>query len=140
MIDPWPCRCICGTAARDHSQVPPTWVRNTASQSAGSVVTTVPPQDQLAAVIVGIARKNENSAAAGRSSPSIMPPTMVAPDRDTPGISASAWQTLWSLIVPLSKPGIVIGSIFVVTIVMGDFITFGVMGGEQIASAGKVAV
>src|SRR6202021_446115 len=51
---------------------------------------------------------------------------------------ASAWQTLWNLIVPLSKPGIVIGSIFVVTIVMGDFITFGVMGGQQIASAGKV--
>ncbi len=51
---------------------------------------------------------------------------------------ASSWQTLWNLIVPLSKPGIVIGSIFVVTIVMGDFITFGVMGGEQIASAGKV--
>jgi putative spermidine/putrescine transport system permease protein len=51
---------------------------------------------------------------------------------------ASSWQTLWNLIVPLSKPGIVIGSIFVVTIVMGDFITFGVMGGQQIASAGKV--
>jgi putative spermidine/putrescine transport system permease protein len=51
---------------------------------------------------------------------------------------ASGWQTLWNLIVPLSKPGIVIGSIFVVTIVMGDFITFDVMGGEQIASAGKV--
>jgi putative spermidine/putrescine transport system permease protein len=51
---------------------------------------------------------------------------------------ASGWQTLWNLIVPLSKPGIVIGSIFVVTIVMGDFITFGVMGGQQIASAGKV--
>ena len=51
---------------------------------------------------------------------------------------ASATQTLWNLIVPLSKPGIVIGSIFVVTIVMGDFITFDVMGGEQIASAGKV--
>ena len=29
-------------------------------------------------------------------------------------------------------------AIFVVTIVMGDFITFDVMGGEQIASAGKV--
>src|SRR6202789_2394696 len=40
---------------------------------------------------------------------------------------ASAWQTLWNLIVPLSKPGIVIGSIFVVTIVMGDFIPFDVM-------------
>ena len=51
---------------------------------------------------------------------------------------ASATQTLWNLVVPLSKPGIVIGSIFVVTIVMGDFITFGVMGGQQIASAGKV--
>jgi putative spermidine/putrescine transport system permease protein len=51
---------------------------------------------------------------------------------------ASSWQTLWNLVVPLSKPGIVIGSIFVVTIVMGDFITFGVMGGQQIASAGKV--
>ncbi len=51
---------------------------------------------------------------------------------------ASAWQTLWNLIIPLSKPGVVIGSIFVVTIVMGDFITFDVMGGEQIASAGKV--
>ena len=51
---------------------------------------------------------------------------------------ASGWQTLWNLIIPLSKPGIVIGSIFVVTIVMGDFITFGVMGGQQIASAGKI--
>ena len=46
-----------------------------------------------AAAIVGIARKNENSAAAGRSSPISMPPTIVAPDRDTPGISASVWQT-----------------------------------------------
>jgi putative spermidine/putrescine transport system permease protein len=51
---------------------------------------------------------------------------------------ASAWQMLTNVIIPLSKPGIAIGSIFVVTIVMGDFITFGVMGGEQIASAGKV--
>jgi putative spermidine/putrescine transport system permease protein len=51
---------------------------------------------------------------------------------------ASGWQTLWSVIVPLCKPGIVIGSIFVVTIVMGDFVTVGVMGGQQIASAGKI--
>ena len=35
MIEPLFCRCICGTAARAHSQVPPTLVRNTASQSAG---------------------------------------------------------------------------------------------------------
>lgn len=51
---------------------------------------------------------------------------------------ASAWQTLWNVIVPLSKTGIIIGSIFVVTIVMGDFVTVGVMGGQQIASVGKM--
>lgn len=51
---------------------------------------------------------------------------------------ASGWQTLWNVVVPLSKTGIVIGSIFVVTIVMGDFVTVGVMGGQQIASAGKI--
>ncbi len=51
---------------------------------------------------------------------------------------ASAWQTIWNVIVPLSKTGIAIGSIFVVTVVMGDFISIGLMGGQQIASAGKV--
>src|SRR5437763_9671643 len=51
---------------------------------------------------------------------------------------ASAWQTLWNVIVPLSRTGVLIGSIFVVTIVMGDFVTVGVMGGPQIASVGKI--
>ena len=51
---------------------------------------------------------------------------------------ASGWQTLWNVIIPLVKPGIAIGSIFVVTIVMGDFVTIGVMGGQQIASIGKI--
>lgn len=51
---------------------------------------------------------------------------------------ASSWQTIWNVIVPLSKTGIAIGSIFVVTVVMGDFISVGLMGGQQIASAGKV--
>mgnify|MGYP002382389753 CR=1 FL=1 len=51
---------------------------------------------------------------------------------------ASGWQTLWNVIIPLAKPGIVIGSIFVITIVMGDFVTVGVMGGQQIAAAGKI--
>lgn len=51
---------------------------------------------------------------------------------------ATAWQTLWNVVVPLSRTGIVIGSIFVITIVMGDFVTVGVMGGQQIASVGKV--
>ena len=51
---------------------------------------------------------------------------------------ATGWQTLWSVIVPLCKPGIAIGTIFVLTLVMGDFVTVGVMGGQQIASVGKV--
>ena len=51
---------------------------------------------------------------------------------------ANAWQTLWNVIVPLCRTGIIIGSIFVITIVMGDFVTVGVMGGQQIASVGKM--
>jgi putative spermidine/putrescine transport system permease protein len=51
---------------------------------------------------------------------------------------ASAWQTVWYVVVPLSRTGIVIGSIFVVALVMGDFVTIGVMGGQQIASVGKI--
>ena len=51
---------------------------------------------------------------------------------------ASGWKTLWNVVIPLCKPGIAIGSIFVITIVMGDFITIGVMGGQQIASIGKI--
>lgn len=50
---------------------------------------------------------------------------------------ATGWQTFRHVILPLSKPGIIIGSIFVVTIVMGDYLTIGVMGGQQIASVGK---
>ena len=51
---------------------------------------------------------------------------------------ATTWQTLTNIIVPLSRPGIIIGSIFVITIVMGDFLTIGVMGGQQIPSVGKI--
>ena len=51
---------------------------------------------------------------------------------------ASGRQTVWNVVVPLSRTGIVIGSIFVITIVMGDFVTIGVMGGQQIASVGKI--
>ena len=51
---------------------------------------------------------------------------------------ASGWQTLVNVVIPLCRPGIAIGSIFVITIVMGDFITIGIMGGQQIASIGKV--
>lgn len=47
---------------------------------------------------------------------------------------ATGWQTLWNVIIPLAKPGMAIGSIFVVTLVMADFSTVQVMSGGQSAS------
>lgn len=49
---------------------------------------------------------------------------------------ANGWQILTNVIIPLAKPGIAIGSIFVVTLVMGDFITVRFMSGGQSASVG----
>ena len=51
---------------------------------------------------------------------------------------ASPWQIVWHVVIPLCKTGILIGSIFVIALVMGDFVTVGVMGGQQIASIGKI--
>lgn len=50
---------------------------------------------------------------------------------------ATEWQTIRHVILPLVKPGIVIGSIFVLTVVMGDFVTVNVLGGGKVASVGK---
>ncbi|RCS23081.1 ABC transporter permease [Phyllobacterium salinisoli] len=47
---------------------------------------------------------------------------------------ASSWQTLWNVVIPLAKPGMAIGTIFVVTLVMADFSTVQVMSGGQSAS------
>jgi len=47
---------------------------------------------------------------------------------------ASAWNVVRLVVIPLSKPGIAIGSIFVVTLVMGDFVTVRLMSGGQSAS------
>ena len=47
---------------------------------------------------------------------------------------AKDWQVIWNVILPLAKPGIAIGSIFVVTLVMADFSTVQVMSGGQSAS------
>lgn len=51
---------------------------------------------------------------------------------------ATGWQTLWHVIIPLTKPGIMIGTIFVVTLVMGDFITVRFMSGSQSANVGRM--
>ncbi|QYO64549.1 ABC transporter permease [Leptolyngbya sp. 7M] len=53
-------------------------------------------------------------------------------------MGASGFQILKEVILPLTAPGIAIGSIFVVTLVMGEFITVRLMGGGQSASVGKL--
>jgi putative spermidine/putrescine transport system permease protein len=47
---------------------------------------------------------------------------------------ANAWQVLREVVIPLSKSGIALGSIFVVTLVMGDFFVVKIMSGGQSAS------
>ncbi|HKG73881.1 MAG TPA: ABC transporter permease [Aestuariivirgaceae bacterium] len=47
---------------------------------------------------------------------------------------AGGWRVLWEVIIPLSKTGIALGSIFVITLVMGDFFVVRIMSGGQSAS------
>ena len=49
---------------------------------------------------------------------------------------AGFWRIIANVILPLSKTGIGIGTIFVVTVVMSDFVTVSIMGGGQSASVG----
>ena len=43
-------------------------------------------------------------------------------------------RVVWDVVVPLSKTGIALGSIFVLALVMGDFFVVKVMSGGQSAS------
>ena len=51
---------------------------------------------------------------------------------------ASGFQILTNVILPLTKPGIMIGSIFVVALVMSDFVTTRFMSGSQLANVGRL--
>src|SRR5262245_53347270 len=47
---------------------------------------------------------------------------------------SSRWRIIWEVIVPLSRTGIALGSIFVITLVMGDFFVVNTMSGGHSAS------
>lgn len=47
---------------------------------------------------------------------------------------ARPWQVIWEVVLPLSKTGIALGSIFVVALVMGDFFIVRIMSGGQSGS------
>ena len=51
-------------------------------------------------------------------------------------MGANSLQILINVIIPLCLPGIAIGTIFVVSLIMGDFITVQAMAGGQSASVG----
>jgi putative spermidine/putrescine transport system permease protein len=58
-------------------------------------------------------------------------PQLIEAARDA---GASRWQILREIVLPLSKSGIALGSIFVLTQVMGDFFVVRIMSGGQSAS------
>lgn len=58
-------------------------------------------------------------------------PNLIEAARDA---GASSFQILRYIIIPLSKTGLALGTIFVVTLVMGDFFAVRVMSGGQSAS------
>jgi putative spermidine/putrescine transport system permease protein len=58
-------------------------------------------------------------------------PNLIEAARDA---GASPWQIMRDIIIPLTKTGLALGTIFVVTLVMGDFFVVRVMSGGQSAS------
>lgn len=48
---------------------------------------------------------------------------------------ATRWGVVWNVVLPLSKTGIALGTLFVVTLVMGDFFVVTVMSGGMSGSA-----
>jgi putative spermidine/putrescine transport system permease protein len=58
-------------------------------------------------------------------------PSLLEAARDA---GASRWQTMINVVIPLSKTGIVLGSLLVVTQVMGDYFVVRQMSGGQSAS------
>jgi putative spermidine/putrescine transport system permease protein len=53
-------------------------------------------------------------------------------------LGANSFKTFREVILPQSMPGIVIGSIFVFVLTMGEFATVRIIGGGQVASVGTI--
>ena len=47
---------------------------------------------------------------------------------------ANSIQILWNIILPLCKPGIAIGSIFVIALVASDFTAIRILGGSRVGT------
>jgi putative spermidine/putrescine transport system permease protein len=53
-------------------------------------------------------------------------------------LGANSFKTFREVILPQSMPGVVIGSIFVFILTMGEFATVRIIGGGQVASVGTI--
>jgi putative spermidine/putrescine transport system permease protein len=57
---------------------------------------------------------------------------IIAAARDA---GASEWQIVTNIVIPLSKSGMALGSVFIITQVIGDFFVVKLMSGSQVATA-----
>jgi putative spermidine/putrescine transport system permease protein len=65
-----------------------------------------------------------------------IPDSYIEASRD---LGASGWRTFRSVILPLSIPGVVAGSIFVFSLTMGDFVAPQLVGGKSQVLGGVIA-
>jgi putative spermidine/putrescine transport system permease protein len=64
---------------------------------------------------------------------SAIDPAILESARDS---GAGWWAILWEVLLPLSRPGIVIGAVFVFVLSMGEFATVRLIGGGKTSSVG----
>jgi putative spermidine/putrescine transport system permease protein len=64
---------------------------------------------------------------------STIEPAILEAARDSGG---GWWAILWEVLLPLARPGIVIGAVFVFVLSMGEFATVRLIGGGQTSSVG----
>jgi putative spermidine/putrescine transport system permease protein len=53
-------------------------------------------------------------------------------------LGANSWRTFREVIIPQSMPGVVIGSIFIFVLTMGEYGTVRVIGGNTVSSVGTI--
>jgi len=55
-------------------------------------------------------------------------------------LGASAWTTFWKIIVPLTKPGLATGILFVFVVMMGEFAIQKFIGGGKTTMLANVLI
>jgi putative spermidine/putrescine transport system permease protein len=64
-------------------------------------------------------------------------PSIIEAARD---LGAGFWRIFWKIILPLSLPGVMVGSIFVSVMVLGEFATAASLSGRKVNLLGNIIV